>query len=77
MKEFVDATNYNLGIRGNLTKVCVTGIALAQERDKLQEILDYLKELPPVQTFDNPSVGLDSLVADLNGMQELEEVKTR
>ena len=66
MKEFIDATNYNLGIRGNLTKVCAIGISLAKKYGKYEELVSYLQQLPPSSAFKNPSPGLDELITKLN-----------
>lgn len=80
MKEFIDAANYNLGRGGNLTTVCAKGIALAQQRGKEKEVVSYLQELPPAKSFNNPSSGLDELIAGLSNLQitqTVEQSRTR
>ena len=80
MQEFIDATNYNLGIKGNLTKVCVAGLSLAEKYGKSEVVKNYLNELPPASTFKNPSLGFDELIVGLNNLQmtqTFEETKVR
>lgn len=73
MQEFNDAANYNLGIKGNLTKVCIAGLSLAEKCGKLEEVKSFLNELPPASAFKNPSPGLDEFIAGLNGLQVTQE----
>ena len=79
MNEFNNAANYNLGIKGNLTKVCEIGLSLAQKYDKLEEVKSFLSELPPASSFKNPSPGLDELITGLNSLQVTQEqnIETR
>ena len=74
MQEFNNAANYNLGRGGMLTDVCAKAISLAQQYGKLEEVTSYIKNLPPASSFNNPSPGLDELIAGLNSMQMTQEV---
>ncbi len=74
MQEFNNAANYNLGRGGMLTDVCAKAISLAQQYGKLEEVTSYIKDLPPASSFNNPSPGLDELIAGLNSMQMTQEV---
>ena len=73
IREYNDAANYNLGIKGNLAKVCAIGVSLAEKCGKLEEVRSYLSELPPSSAFNNPSVGLDEFIAGLNNLQMTQE----
>ena len=65
MQEFIDATNYNLGRGGMLTEVCVEGLKLAYKFGKYDELVSYLKELPPESALN--AKGFDDLVSSLDG----------
>ncbi len=80
IRSFNDAANYNLGIKGNLAKVCAIGVSLAEKCGKVEEVKSYLSELPPASSFNNPSVGLDEFIAGLSSLnmtQTIEESKVR
>ena len=69
-----------MGRGGNLTTVCAKGIALAQQYGKEKEVVSYLQELPPAKSFNNPSSGLDELIAGLSNLQitqTVEQSRTR
>ena len=74
MQEFNNAANYNLGRGGMLTDVCTKAISLAQQYGKLEEVTSYIKDLPPASSFNNPSPGLDELIAGLNSLQTTQEI---
>lgn len=65
MQKFIDATNYNLGRGGMLTEVCVEGLKLAYKFGKYDELVSYLKELPPESALN--AKGFDALVSSLDG----------
>lgn len=73
IREYNDAANYNLGIKGNLINVCAIGFSLAEKYGKLEEVKSYLNELPPSSAFKNPSPGLDEFIAGLNSLQMTQE----
>ena len=73
IRKFNDATNYNLGRRGNLTNICAIGVSLAEKCGKLEEVKGFLAELPPATAFKNPSPGLDEFIAGLNSLQVTQE----
>ncbi len=77
MQKFIDATNYNLGRRGNLARVCAMGVSLAEKYGKLEEVKEYLSELPPASAFKNPSPGLDEFIAELNSLQVTQNFETK
>ena len=74
MQEFNNAANYNLGRGGMLTDVCAKAISLAQQYGKLEEVTSYIKDLPPASSFNNPSSGLDELIAGLSSLQTTQEI---
>lgn len=77
-EKFNEQANYNLGVRGNLSKVMVSGLELAKSMGKENIALKQLFELPPSNTLVHPDQRLDGIKAICETMiQEQEVVEER
>ena len=58
---FVNESNYNLGIKGNMSKVLVSGMNLARSMGKEVVAAEFIHNLAPSQAYVHPDPRLDGL----------------
>ena len=62
-EEFNKQANYNLGVRGNLSKVVVSYSNLAKSMGKEEIATEMISNLPASESLNNPDYRLDEIVA--------------
>lgn len=75
-EEFNKQANYNLGIKGNLSKVVIAYNNLAKSMDKGQVADEMISALPKAESLNNPDYRLDEIVA-MYEQPVVEHTKTR
>ena len=61
--QFNEQANYNLGVRGNISKVVVAYADLAKGMGKEDVAIDMISSLPPASALNNPDYRLDQIKA--------------
>ena len=75
-EEFNKQANYNLGVRGNLSKVVVSYANLAKSMGKDEIAVEMISNLPKAESLNNPDYRLDEIVA-MYETPVVEQVRTR
>lgn len=66
-ENFNEQANYNFGIKGNLSKVVVSYMALAKSMGKEDVAIQMISELPPAEKLNNPDMRLDEIKSMYQG----------
>jgi len=60
-EKFNEQANYNLGVRGNISKVVVAYNDLAKGMGKEDVAINMISSLPPASSLNNPDYRLDEI----------------